>query len=120
MDIVVADIPPKYGMLLFRSWGAKFQGSLQLDMSYTTISVFGHPKKLYRETLMKYVVSSKERPQNFLIYSIHSDIDSFILYNDENNQKDTSSSITTEPKEIAVLKETQNVQIHETSYKKMI
>jgi len=28
MDIVVADIPPKYGMLLSRSWGAKLQGSL--------------------------------------------------------------------------------------------
>ena len=37
MDIVVADIPPKYGMLLSRSWGAKLQGSLQLDMSYSTI-----------------------------------------------------------------------------------
>lgn len=41
MDIVVADIPPKYGMLLSRSWGEKLQGSLQLDMSYATISVFG-------------------------------------------------------------------------------
>ena len=41
MDIVVADIPPKYGMLLSRSWGAKLQGSLHLDMSYATISVFG-------------------------------------------------------------------------------
>ena len=41
MDVVVADIPPKYGMLLSRSWGAKLQGSLQLDMSYATISVFG-------------------------------------------------------------------------------
>jgi len=28
MDIVVPDIPPKYGMLLSRSWGAKLQGSL--------------------------------------------------------------------------------------------
>ena len=28
MDIVVEDIPPKYGMLLSRSWGAKLQGSL--------------------------------------------------------------------------------------------
>ena len=53
MDVVVADIPPKYGMLLSRSWGGKLQGSLQLDMSYATISVFGQPKKLYRETLMK-------------------------------------------------------------------
>ena len=58
MDIVVDDIPPKYGMLLSMSWGAKLQGYLQLDMSYATISVFGQPKKLYRETLMKYVVIS--------------------------------------------------------------
>ena len=50
MDIVVADIPPKYGMLLSRSWGAKLQGSLQLDMSFDTIIVFGQPKKHYRET----------------------------------------------------------------------
>lgn len=28
MDVVVADIPPKYGMLLSRSSGAKLQGSL--------------------------------------------------------------------------------------------
>jgi hypothetical protein len=27
MDIVVADIPPKYGMLLSRSWGAKLKGT---------------------------------------------------------------------------------------------
>jgi len=47
MDVVVADIPPKYDMLLSRSWGAKLQGSLQLDMSYATISVFGQPKRLY-------------------------------------------------------------------------
>ena len=32
---------------------------------------------------MKYVVSSQEKPQNFPIYSMHSDMDSFILYNDE-------------------------------------
>lgn len=83
MDVVVADIPPKYGMLLSRSWGAKLQGSLQLDLSYATISVFGQPKRLYRETLMKYMVSSEENPQNFPIYSIHSDMDSFILFNDD-------------------------------------
>jgi hypothetical protein len=41
MDVVVVDIPPKYGMLLSRSWGAKLGGSLQLDMTYATISVFG-------------------------------------------------------------------------------
>ena len=41
MDIVVADIPPKYGMLLSHSRGEKLKGSLQLDMSFATISVFG-------------------------------------------------------------------------------
>jgi len=52
-------------------------------MSYATISVFGQPKRLYRETLMKYVVSSQEKPQNFLIYSVDLDMDSFLLYNAE-------------------------------------
>ena len=28
MDILVADIPPKYGTLLSRSWGAKLQGTM--------------------------------------------------------------------------------------------
>ena len=45
MDIVVDDIPPKYGMLLSRPWGAKLQGYLQLDMSYATISVSGQPDR---------------------------------------------------------------------------
>jgi hypothetical protein len=41
MDIVVTDIPLKYGMLLSSSWGAKLGGTLQLDMTYATIPVFG-------------------------------------------------------------------------------
>jgi hypothetical protein len=82
MDVVVADIPPKYGMLLSRSWGAKLKGTLQLDMSYATIPVFGQQRRLYRETLMKYMVSSQEKPHNYPLYSAHSDLDSFILYND--------------------------------------
>jgi hypothetical protein len=82
MDIVVADIPPKYGMLLSRSWGAKMKGTLQLDMSYATIPVFGQQRRLYRETLMKYMVNSQEKPHNYPLYSAHSDLDSFILYND--------------------------------------
>jgi hypothetical protein len=80
MDVVVADIPPKYGMLLSRSWGAKLKGTLQLDMSYATVPVFGQQRRLYRETLMKYMVSSQEKPHNYPLYSAHSDLDSFILY----------------------------------------
>ena len=59
MDIVVANIPPKYGMLLSRSWGSKLQGTLQMDMTYATILVFSQPRRLYRETHMKYMVSSQ-------------------------------------------------------------
>jgi hypothetical protein len=31
MDIVVADVPPKFGMLLSRSWIKKLGGTLQMD-----------------------------------------------------------------------------------------
>ena len=34
MNVVVVDIPPKFGVLLSRSWTSKLKGSLQMDMSY--------------------------------------------------------------------------------------
>ena len=91
MDIVVAAIPPKYGMLLSHSWGAKMHGSLQLDISYATLSIFGKPKMLYGVTLMKYMVSDVEKLQYYPIYSIHSDMDYFILCNsDTGTDKNTT------------------------------
>ena len=33
MDVVVADVPLNFGMLLSRSWEAKLKGTLQLDLS---------------------------------------------------------------------------------------
>ena len=83
MDIVVVDIHPKYGMLLSRSWGAKLQGTMKMDMTYATIPLFSQPRRIYRETHMKYMVSSQERLENSPLYYIHIDLDSFILYNDE-------------------------------------
>jgi hypothetical protein len=51
MDIVVEDVPVNYGMLLSRSWERKLGGSLQMDMTYATIPVFGgETRRLYRET----------------------------------------------------------------------
>ena len=58
-------------------------------MSYATISVFGQPKKLYRETLMKYMASNAERSINYLIYSTPTDLDSFILCNSVTNEIQT-------------------------------
>ena len=49
MDIVVADIPPRFGMMLSRYWCKKLGGSLQMDLSYATIPVFGGEfRRLYR------------------------------------------------------------------------
>jgi hypothetical protein len=59
MDVVVVDIPPKVGMLLSRSWDAKLKGTLQMDMSYATILVFGQDRRLYRELFLKYMISNK-------------------------------------------------------------
>ena len=51
MDMIVVDIPPKFGMLLSCSWSDKLGGSLQLDMSYATVPIFGGEyKRLYTET----------------------------------------------------------------------
>jgi hypothetical protein len=44
MDVVVADIPPKFRMLLSRSWLEKLKGTLHMEMSYDTIHVFGQEK----------------------------------------------------------------------------
>jgi len=58
MDVVVADVPAKYGMLLSRSWGAKLGGYLQLNMTYATIPLFGGKyTRLYRETKLVYIVN---------------------------------------------------------------
>ena len=40
MDVVVADVPVKVGMLLSRSCATKLKGTLQMDMSYATIPIF--------------------------------------------------------------------------------
>ena len=50
MDVVVADITPKFGLLLSRSWENKVRGTLQIDLSYATIPMFGgENRRLYRE-----------------------------------------------------------------------
>ena len=48
MDVVVADIPPKFGMLFSMSWVAKLKGVLQMDMSYATILVFWIQIRIFR------------------------------------------------------------------------
>lgn len=82
MDILVVDIPGKFGMLLSRSWDARIKGTLQMDMSYTTIPIFREMRRLYRETRPTYMVSCQENPHNHPIYAIDIDLGSSIFFND--------------------------------------
>jgi hypothetical protein len=50
MDIVVVDVPPKFGMLFSRYWIKRLGGTLNMDLSYAIIHVFGGDhRRLYRE-----------------------------------------------------------------------
>jgi hypothetical protein len=84
MDVVITNIPLKYGFLLSRSWGAKIGGCLQLDMTYATIPVFGGQfTRLYRETRLAYTVSDPQNPNNYPIYVADQDIGNCILSFDD-------------------------------------
>lgn len=81
IDIVVADIPSRFGMLLSRSWSKKLGGTLQMDMSFATILVFGREfRRLYRETQMDYIISDDESPSNHPIYAEEKELGSSILH----------------------------------------
>jgi len=82
MDVLVEDIPPKFGMLLSRSWAAKLKGTLQMDMSYTTILIFGQDRRLYKECFLKYMFNNKSESSNHPIYSVETEWGSSIFFND--------------------------------------
>jgi ribonuclease HI len=80
MDIVVADVPPKFGMLLSRSWIKRLGGTLQMDLTYATIPVFGgEHTRLYREAQLAYIVSDEANPTNHPIYALDTDLGSRLL-----------------------------------------
>jgi hypothetical protein len=81
MDIVVADIPPKFGMLLSRTWAKKVGGSLQMDLTYATIPVFGgEHRRLYREVRLAYIVSDHQNPRNHPIYVVEDEMGSSVFH----------------------------------------
>jgi hypothetical protein len=89
MDVVVTGIPPKYGMLLSRSWGAKLGGSLQLDMTYATILVFGGQYTgLYKETRLEFTVCDPHNPNNHPVYIADQDLGNCILSIDDDFEVD--------------------------------
>jgi hypothetical protein len=80
MDIVVANVPPKFGMLLLRSWIKKLRGTLQMDLTYATIPVFGEEhRRLYKEAQLAYIVSDESNPTNHPIFALDTNLGSSLL-----------------------------------------
>ena len=72
MDIVVANVPPKFGMLLSRGWIKRLGGSLQNDLSYAIVPIFGgESKRLYGEAQLAYIISDEKNLANYPIYAIN-------------------------------------------------
>jgi hypothetical protein len=81
MDIIVAKIPPKFGMLLSRTWAKKVGGSLQMDLTYATIPIFGgEHKRLYREVRLAYIISDHQNPNNHPVYVVEDEIGSSVFH----------------------------------------
>jgi hypothetical protein len=71
MDIMVDDIRPKFGILLSRIWAKKVGGSLQMDLTYATIHVFGgEHMSLYKEVRLAYITNHHQNPRNHPIYVV--------------------------------------------------
>jgi hypothetical protein len=80
MDIVAADVPHKFGMLLSRYWIKILGGTLQMDLTYATIPVFGwEHRRIYREAQLDYIISDEANPTNHPIFSLDTDLGSSIL-----------------------------------------
>ena len=84
MDIVVADIPPMFGLLLSRSCSKRIGGTLQMDLTYSTIPMFGgETKRLYWENQLAYIISKETNSVNHPIYAVDTDFGSCIMHIDD-------------------------------------
>jgi hypothetical protein len=80
MDIVVADVPPNFGMLLSRSWKKQLGGTLQMDLTYATMPLFGgEHMRLYIKDQLAYIISDEADPTNHLIFSLDTELGSSLL-----------------------------------------
>ena len=66
IDIVVADIPEAYGLVLSRDWLAKLNGYFSLEWSHLWLPYKGSPNqiKILREPQMKHNVTQFEEKTN--------------------------------------------------------
>ena len=52
-----------------------------MDFSYATIPVFNQQRRLWRENRLKYIINSKECPENHPIYAVDTEMGSAIFFN---------------------------------------
>jgi ribonuclease HI len=84
MDVVVAYNPPKFGCLLSISFMKRLGGTLQMDLSYATILVFGgENRRFYGESQLAYIIIDDQNPVNHPIYSVDTCMGSCILQIDD-------------------------------------
>jgi len=76
MDIVVADIKPKFGMILSILWSKRLGVTLQMDPFSTIPIVGGESMRVYRESQLAYIINDPHNPTNHPIYEIQEDMDS--------------------------------------------
>lgn len=95
MDIVVVDIPPRFDMLLSRSWGYKVGGSTKLDMTYATIPTFGgEQRRLYRESSIVKIVIRTKGSENSPVHGKESNLSFLFLEEDETILEETLVHLT--------------------------
>ena len=80
IDIVVANIPNAYGLVLSRDWSARLDGYFASDWSHLWLSHKGSPIqiKVLREPHMKYNVTQlegKNEPVNFMLGNYFIDLE---------------------------------------------
>ena len=86
MDVVVAEISPKFVMLLSISWAKKVGGTLQMDLTYATILVFGGENiRLCRELQFAYIVTDDKNPTNHPLYAVEKDLGTCMLHFSDDN-----------------------------------
>ena len=65
MDILIIDVPKKWGMLLSRKFAADLGGSIQMDWTYATVPLSEYTMvKLHSQKEKKYHVKNPKNPSN--------------------------------------------------------
>ena len=86
MDVVVVDITPKFGIILSRSWEKKVGGTLNMDLTYATILVFGgENRRLYRELQFLYIVTNDKNLTNHPLYVVEKYLGTCMLHFSDDN-----------------------------------